>query len=169
LRSRRPASSLRVQAPVKQSAVFFLVREVAMTNVRADDPSRATGPGADPGDPFATRLTTSVAVRGDAVVVHVAGEIDEVTAAEFQEAVARALGGRLVVVVLAGVTFLGSAGLAALLGIRDDAATLGTVVRFVVGGNRMVLRPLTITGVADVLDLHDDVEQALREPTPGQA
>ncbi|GAA2900081.1 hypothetical protein GCM10010472_67900 [Pseudonocardia halophobica] len=155
-----------VQGPVKQSAVFFLVQEVAMPDVCADAPD---GGGAGTGDPFVPHLTTAAEARGDAVVVHVTGEIDAETAAEFRDAVTRVLDGRLVVVVLIGVAFLGSAGLAALLGIRDRAVASGAVVRFVVGGNRVVIRPLAITGVARELELYDELGPALRDPAPGAA
>lgn len=139
-----------------------------MPDACADEPDRG-GAGAGADDPFVPHLTTAAEARSEAVVVHVTGEIDAETVAEFRGAVTRVLGGRLVVVVLIGVTFLGSAGLAALLGIRDEAAAAGAVVRFVVGGNRVVTRPLAITGVARELELYDELGPALRDPAPGAA
>lgn len=62
-------------------------------------------------------VTVAVEAHGQAVVLVVAGEIDLLTAPQFQEALTRALEDRpeTLVVDLSKVEFMGSAGLAALV------------------------------------------------------
>jgi anti-sigma B factor antagonist len=66
-----------------------------------------------------------------------------------------------VVVDLLGVTFLGSAGLAALAQAARRAEQRREPLRIVVDHHRPVLRPIQITDLADLLTLCHDLGEAL--------
>ncbi|WP_165777594.1 STAS domain-containing protein [Amycolatopsis antarctica] len=109
-------------------------------------------------------LTVTRPGRGTAaVVVHVAGELDVLTAPALRALLWPRLvcAARTVVVDLSQVTFLGLAGVRVL-----DAALLrasaGEVDLRVVTGPRCVERALELTGAASRLDCHGDVATALR-------
>ncbi|WP_433506691.1 STAS domain-containing protein [Pseudonocardia halophobica] len=99
----------------------------------------------------------------EAVIVRVAGEIDDETGGQVRAAYAEAFAAGLptVVVDLTGGTLLGSSGIADLLLVRRSATTTGTELRLVAGENPRVLRPLRLTGVADDLGLCRDLDEAL--------
>lgn len=99
----------------------------------------------------------------EAVIVRLAGEIDDETSGRVRAAYAEAFAAGLptVVVDLTGVTLLASLGIADLLLARRSATSTGTELRLVAGENPRVLRPLHLTGVADVLDLCRDLGEAL--------
>ena len=89
-------------------------------------------------------------------VVRVGGEIDMLTSPRLRAAlspVVSAAGGD-VVIDLDGVTFLGSNGLGVLVELSQQAAAVGTSLRLVCA-NRMAVRPLTLTGLDQVLDLYE--------------
>jgi anti-anti-sigma factor len=65
-----------------------------------------------------------------------------------------------VVVDLTGLTFFGSAGLNELVRQQRRAAATGIPLR-VAAAHRAVLRPVTASGLDQVLELYPDVEQAL--------
>jgi anti-anti-sigma regulatory factor len=66
---------------------------------------------------------------------------------------------------LTAVTFLGSAGLTALVeATRHSAAPL----RIVVDSNRPVIRPIEVTGLDDVLRLYHSVDEAVKTGMPGR-
>jgi anti-sigma B factor antagonist len=69
----------------------------------------------------------------------------------------------LLVVDLTGVSFLGSHGLAALVGAAQESASsrYKDPMRLVVDSNRPVVRPLQVTGLDEVLALYPSVEEAL--------
>lgn len=100
---------------------------------------------------------------GSAIVVTVAGEIDVSTAprlrGELDQAFARS-GPGPVVVDLTDVTFLASRGLGTLVE-AHRAASPFVPLRVVVDNTRPVIRPLQLTGLADVLTLFDRLEEAL--------
>jgi anti-sigma B factor antagonist len=107
------------------------------------------------------------AVNGRAVVLHLAGELDMVTAPGFAEQVQyhvteRDQDGRSMSVVLdlSGVTFLGSAGLAVLAQARNLALARAVNVQ-VVAASRTVLRPMEVTGLDKVLTVVPDVATAI--------
>ncbi|MFB9383922.1 STAS domain-containing protein [Pseudonocardia petroleophila] len=96
-----------------------------------------------------------------AVVVHVVGEVDTLTApllrAQLDEQIAAV---PLLVLDLTDVTFLGSAGLAVLVAAKDDADRRGHRLRLVCG-SRIVTRALQATGLLTLFDTADGVPEAL--------
>jgi anti-sigma B factor antagonist len=133
-------------------------------------PQRHAGPvgrrGA--GDVSADGITV-VADPGDprAVVVHVSGEVDMLTAPVLTQQVDRLFAAqgdtyRPLVFDLLGVAFLGSAGLAVLAEAANRAADRSGAV-WVVATSRTVLRPLQVTGLDSVLRISADLGVALAE------
>jgi anti-sigma B factor antagonist len=102
---------------------------------------------------------------GDSVgVVEVRGDLDTLTAARFDGWVRERLGGhRDVVLDLDGVGFLASAGIAVLMGLRQDAARQGVRLHLTGRRNRAVSRPLQVLGLTGVLDLRDDARAVVAE------
>jgi anti-sigma B factor antagonist len=101
---------------------------------------------------------------GRAVVVKATGEIDVDSAPQLRTAITAALAtadGGPCITDLTSVTFLGSAGLSALLQAANEADTQHQTLRIVVDGNRPVVRPLEITGLDHVLRLYHSVDEAL--------
>ncbi|HEX6405227.1 MAG TPA: anti-sigma factor antagonist [Pseudonocardiaceae bacterium] len=127
----------------------------------------AHGPAAEQ----VVRLDTSRVMHDQthALVVTVAGEIDQSTVERLRAAVTTAFDqlrdGEILVIDLTAVTFFGSPGLQALVDVTDAAQQRREPLRIVVDHNRPVIRPLQITGLGNVLALYDTVEQAL-QPTP---
>ncbi len=96
-----------------------------------------------------------------AVVVGVLGEIDTMTGPVLGEQLSGRLAeAQLVVVDLSRVTFLGSAGLAALVAAKDEADQAGKRLRLVCGSHT-VTRALEATGLMSVFDVADGVPEAL--------
>ena len=99
-------------------------------------------------------------------MVTVSGEIDLLTAPRFRavvhDAVKQAAGP--VVIDLSSVTFLGSAGLAALVELTTLAERERLPLRVVVDHTRPVIRPIEITGLTEVLALYHTVDEALARP-----
>lgn len=123
--------------------------------------------GADP-PPGEQMLTVAVRAVDDtghgAVVATVRGEVDTLTAPRLQAALDRVLrraAGRRVVLDLLGVTFLGSAGLTALVVAARNAEKRHEPLRIVVDHHRPVVRPIQITDLDDVLLLCHTLDQAL--------
>ena len=122
------------------------------------DASVGAGDGADLGE----AIRFDVVDHGPAVrVLHVVGELDTLTApllavrlAEQQSAVHK------LVVDLSEVSFLGSAGLAALVEAKDAADRDGGQL-LVVPGSRIVKRALEATGLLSLFTVADDVPEAL--------
>ncbi|MCE3554656.1 STAS domain-containing protein [Pseudonocardia sp. RS11V-5] len=107
----------------------------------------------------------------EAVVVRIVGEIDDDTGGRVRAAFAEAFATGLptVVVDLTGVTLLASQGIADLLLARRSAASTGTALHLVAGENPRVLRPLHLTGVADVLGLCRGLDEVVRRGPESQA
>jgi anti-sigma B factor antagonist len=103
-------------------------------------------------------------VHGLSIVVRAAGEVDEYTVLplrmELQTALALATPPHPIVADLSAIRFFGSAGLNELLRHHRDAEAAGVPFR-IVAAHKAVLRPITMTGLHDVLKLYPDVEQAL--------
>jgi anti-sigma B factor antagonist len=102
----------------------------------------------------------------DAVVLTVSGEIDGLTAPRLRRALATAFGsldGRLLVVDLTTVQFLGSPGLRALRDSAEEAMHQRgfQTLRIVVDETRPVIRPIEIVGLDQMLALYHTVEHAL--------
>jgi anti-anti-sigma factor len=98
-------------------------------------------------------------------VVHVAGEIDMITASSLRAAVAEVfddglLGGRTVVFDLTSVDFMGSSGLAVLAEAvqRVESAKLPPIR--VVATSRLVRRAVEVTGLDAVLAIFPDLDTA---------
>jgi anti-sigma B factor antagonist len=95
------------------------------------------------------------------VIIAVAGEIDLLTADELTEALATEVARHaLVVVDLTEVAFLSSSGLAALALAHRAAQEAGHVLRLV-AGNRVTLRPIQITGLADQIAVFASLPEAV--------
>lgn len=96
---------------------------------------------------------------GDVVVLSASGDVDLHTAGQLRDAVVSAVGGedggapRQVDVDLAGVPFLNSSGLGALLAGVKEANRLGIVFR-VLNLQPPVRRVVEMMGLVDVLDVH---------------
>jgi anti-sigma B factor antagonist len=97
----------------------------------------------------------------DVHVLHVVGELDTLTAPLLQVRLLeqQAQVGH-VVLDLSDVTFLGSAGLAVLVGAKDDADRRGCRLQ-VVPGSRIVKRALEATGLMPLFTIADGVPEAL--------
>jgi len=102
---------------------------------------------------------------GEAVVVHVVGEIDMVTAPEVQEhlekACARANPPEVVVADLTDVTFIGSSGLSVLLEIDKRCRSQRTPLRVVVT-KQATIQPLQVTGLDRVLLVAASLDSVIR-------
>jgi anti-sigma B factor antagonist len=98
------------------------------------------------------------------VVATVSGEVDMLTAPSLRAVVAAELDDCTVLVIdLAGVGFLGSAGLAVLVEASHEAQRRQVELRLVAGG-RSVRRPLEITGLAEVLTTFPSRDDAVGAP-----
>jgi anti-sigma B factor antagonist len=102
---------------------------------------------------------------GDAIVVHVSGEIDMITAPEVQEhlekACARANPPQIVVADLTGVRFIGSSGLSVLLEVDKRCRGQHTPLRVVVTTPATV-HPLQVTGLDRVLGVVGSLDSVIR-------
>lgn len=104
-------------------------------------------------------------VGAAATVVEVGGEVDMLTTPQLQGCVHEQLarGRGLLVLDLGRLTFLGSSGLAVLVGALDTARARDTALRLV-GSSREVLRPLEATGLTGLFATYPDVDAALADP-----
>jgi anti-anti-sigma factor len=102
---------------------------------------------------------------GTAVVVEVAGEIDLLTAGDVRAAIAAgmATAPETLVVDLAEVSFMDSAGLAMLAHAHMTAGE--RVALRVVATNPATLKPIRLTGMDRMLAMFDTVADALRADT----
>jgi anti-anti-sigma factor len=108
-------------------------------------------------------------VHGLSIVVRAAGEVDQYTVSalrtELRTAIAMATPPYPVVADLTGLQFFGSAGMNELLRQQRRASAAGVPLR-IAAAHRAVLRPITMAGLDQVLELHPDVEQALSVDRP---
>lgn len=119
-------------------------------------------PEDEPGDESLLGLDTRE-VPG-ALILTVTGEIDLLTTPRLRAAVSKCLdrAEELLVVDLTQVSFLGSHGLAALVGAQESANGRNKApLRLVVDSNRPVVRPIQVTGLDEVLALYHSVDEAL--------
>jgi anti-sigma B factor antagonist len=95
-------------------------------------------------------------------VLRVVGEIDMLTAPMLDSMIEGQLQSvpDILVLDLHEVDFMSSAGLASLVTARKQADETGTTLRLVATGDP-VLRPLTVTGLATIFEIHPDLEAAL--------
>ncbi|MEU5695886.1 STAS domain-containing protein [Actinosynnema sp. NPDC020468] len=106
--------------------------------------------------------TTRHLVDGTSVMA-VTGEVDDESAPALRHALTVAVNGDdspSCVVDLSGVTFLNSAGLTALVEVAWHAETRRRRLRLVVDANRLVIRPIELTGLDRSLSLHHTVAEA---------
>jgi anti-sigma B factor antagonist len=127
----------------------------------ADDPKHGSGVRPTP-----VGLDVSHPMAGVSVL-HVAGELDALTAPTVTGAVREEVAGgaKFVVIDLGSVAFLGSAGLGALL---DSAQIVGEgepgSKMYLAGtSERAVRRPLEMVGLLPLFNVHEGVDDALRE------
>jgi anti-sigma B factor antagonist len=111
-------------------------------------------------------LTVTSTEDERALVLRVDGEVDILTAQRLQAAIHAAferLAGRVLVLDLNTVRFLGSPGLRTLLETATEAATQPgyQTLRVVVDHNRPVIRPIEIAGMDHVLALYFSIDDAL--------
>ncbi len=117
-----------------------------------------------------TEVDTAEVIAGveteDAVVLRITGELDVLTSPTVGGRIERYFteragdDTRLLVLDLSGVTFLASAGLAVLASTKALAAQHNSEVRLVVN-SRVVLRPLTLTGLDKALHIAPDLATAM--------
>lgn len=109
----------------------------------------------------------------EAVVVRAKGEVDSSTVNELVSNLDLALRqagthtARLLVIDLQELTYFGSAGLNAVLDCHRRGAEEGTSVRLV-ADNDLVVRPIEVTNLDSVLELHRTLPDALRRRGPEQ-
>jgi anti-sigma B factor antagonist len=98
-----------------------------------------------------------------AVLITVVGEVDNATAPRLRTVVAEALwraGTGVAIIDLTRVSFLGSAGLSALIDVTDDAREHSKPLRIVVDAHHPVIRPIQLTGLESYLALCNSVADA---------
>lgn len=108
------------------------------------------------------KLSVSMTERDDVVIVTVAGEVDVYTAPQLRSALEERLaaGQNKIVVDLQGVAFIDSTGLGVLVGQLKALRKVDGSLRIVCSDER-ILRLLAITGLDQILPLHDSVDDAL--------
>jgi anti-sigma B factor antagonist len=102
------------------------------------------------------------------LVLTVTGEIDMNNASALRDAVNDGIDrtqGEPCILDLTTVTFLGSAGLTALLQATTHARQRREPLRIVVDHNRPVIRPIQVTGLDNVLSLYHSVDEATQTGT----
>ncbi len=117
----------------------------------------------DPVAPLREPAVRGVEPAGDAVVVHLAGELDLYNAEELRAALAQAMGARprRVVLDLAGVDFLDSTALGVLIEARSKLGRDGLALAAPQIETR---RALQVSGLDRHLAVHDSVDAALADP-----
>ena len=134
-----------------------------MTDSRLDIPGPCSAAGDDP----PALEVVSRDVTDGVSVVEVRGDLDTMTATGFEGWVRERLPGRRDVVLdLAGVAFLASAGIAVLMGLRQEAVRRGVALHLTGRDNRAVSRPLRVLGLEKALNLRDDVRAVVAELVP---
>ena len=107
--------------------------------------------------------TLAVDAIADATVLRIGGELDLLTVPDLQtrlhDAITATSGA--VIADLTEVRILSSSGLTLLLGLQSDLTARDRPLRLVVGRSKAVSRPLLITGLDRLLELHPDLDTAL--------
>lgn len=120
-----------------------------------------------PPNPHPQLLTvTARPVPPDAIVLAVRGDVDLSTTSFLQTALLAHLrdAAPQMVVDLTGVSLLSAAGLTVLVNVKHAAAAAGSSL-CLVARTRVVLLPLTITGLDDEFDIYPELADA--PPVPG--
>ncbi len=115
--------------------------------------------------PLADTMTTTVSVRDEATVLTVAGEVDLATAPALENAIDATLGGKpaALVIDLSEVSFLASAGMAALVAAHQRA---GDTRIAVVADGPATSRQLKMTNLDQVFALYSTLDEALSSFRP---
>ncbi|WP_228001299.1 STAS domain-containing protein [Nocardia australiensis] len=106
-------------------------------------------------------MTTTVTMPDGATVLTVAGEVDLATASALEAAIEGILGGKpaALIIDLTAVSFLASAGMAALVGAHQRAGEATAIA--VVADGPATSRQLKMTNLDQVFALHSSLDQAL--------
>ncbi|QIS24264.1 STAS domain-containing protein [Nocardia terpenica] len=106
-------------------------------------------------------MTTSVSVHDEATVLTVAGEVDLATAPALENAIEATLGGKpaALIIDLSQVSFLASAGMAALVAAHQRAGSVTHIA--VVADGPATSRQLKMTNLDQVFALYPTLEEAL--------
>jgi anti-anti-sigma factor len=108
-------------------------------------------------------------VAASVTCVEVRGDLDTMTAPGFEKWVIDRFGGRTDVVLdLDGVAFLASAGIAALMGLQQEAARRGVRMHLTGRNNHAVSRPVQVVGLEARLDLQADAHTIVTELIPAR-
>ena len=136
-----------------------------MTDFRLDIP----GPRSGEGDQPPALRVAATDVRDTVTVLTVHGDLDTMTAVGFDRWVRSRFAGRTDVLLdLDGVVFLASAGIAVLMGLRQEAHRQGIRLHLTGTRNRAVRRPLQVLGLETVLDLRPEASAVLAELAPAR-
>lgn len=113
--------------------------------------------------PLTDTMTTAVTTRDGATVLTVTGEVDLATAPALENAIDAALGSEpaSLIIDLTAVTFLASAGMAALVAAHQRAGEATSIV--VVADGPATSRQLKMTSLDQVFALHTTLDAALAE------
>ena len=120
-------------------------------------------PSPEANGPLPVRCTTS-RPRSDVCVAHLAGELDIATAPVVADQLRQetATPPAELLLDLSGVTHLAAAGLTLIIAaMNNDRGIHGRLHLVGVTGNRPVERPLQLTALLTVLDIHDDLRTLL--------
>ncbi|MGH3914507.1 MAG: STAS domain-containing protein [Pseudonocardiaceae bacterium] len=109
-------------------------------------------------------IVTVSDITPDIVLCVVNGEIDLLTEPILREKLTEAIAGtpRHLVIDLCHVQFMGSTGLTLLMEFRATQRATGRQLAIVVGDNRVVTRPLQVTGLDYIVDLYTELAMAVR-------
>jgi anti-anti-sigma factor len=109
--------------------------------------------------------------RGDVLVAHLTGEVDMSNAENIGSAVLEATGNDALGVVLdlADVRYLDSAGIYVVFGMRSRLRARGQILRLVIPGGSPVDDALRLAGVQRHVDVVETVEQGIESVQAGEA
>jgi anti-anti-sigma factor len=132
-----------------------------LQRVPTDRPAHAAATRPDFQSAVDVLTVTACPAPPDAVVLAVCGEVDSSTSPLLRDRLLEQLRptSRQLVVDLTEVSFFGAAGITVLVAARDAADTAG-IGMCLVARTRVVLRPLTITGLDSVFDVCPDIAHA---------
>ncbi|HEX6967920.1 MAG TPA: STAS domain-containing protein [Micromonosporaceae bacterium] len=112
-------------------------------------------------------LTVHTEQHGEVVVVSVAGELDMATAPQLQDRISDLLdrGHDRIVFDLDGLSFCDSTGLSVLIRAKNSCDENDGQVRLA-APQRTVLRVLQVSGLTEVLEIHETTAEALAACSP---
>jgi anti-sigma B factor antagonist len=150
--------------PRARTLINVLLPLPVWTHCMDDSRFAIPGPRLGEGDEPPALQVVARDVAGAVAVVEVCGDLDTMTAPGFGSWMRDRLAGHADVVLdLDRVSFLASAGIAVLMGLRQEARRQGVRVHLTGRRNRAVSRPLEIVGLEAALELQDDVGSVVAE------